>query len=95
MKLYHATTTKKARLYKDVGRIKKPVRGFTTLQAAMAWSLFINGERKVFFEINSNETIPFDNMHKLPDHHNLFGDAWWIDENVEYSNIKCVFDANK
>lgn len=30
---------------------------------------------------------------KLPDHHNIFGEAWWIDENV--SNFKCVFSAEK
>lgn len=34
--LYHATTPKKARLYRQTGAILAPVRGFTTLQAAMA-----------------------------------------------------------
>lgn len=41
MKLYHATTPKKAKLYAQSGQINKPVRGFTTLQAAMLWSLSI------------------------------------------------------
>ncbi len=92
-KLYHATTPKKAKLYQQTGCINFPVRGFTTLQAAMAWSLSINGNRTVFYEVNCNETISNGNIHKLPDHHNQFGEAWWIDENVQYDNIKCVFSA--
>ena len=39
MKLYHATTQKKAKLYRETGHICKPVRGFTTLQGAMAWAM--------------------------------------------------------
>ena len=39
MLLYHATTEKKARMYRESGRIIKPVRGFTTLQGAMAWAI--------------------------------------------------------
>lgn len=35
MKLYHATTQKKAKLYRQSGAIHAPVRGFTTMQAAM------------------------------------------------------------
>lgn len=93
MKLYHATTPKKAKLYRENGFIKKPVRGFTTLNAAMLWSLSIQGKRTVFLEINTNETISEKNIHKLPDHHNQFGEAWWIDEDVSCSNYKCVLSA--
>lgn len=87
MNLYHATTPKKAKMYRLSGQINKPVRGFTTLQAAMLWSLSIEGSRTVFLEINSQETISENNIHKLPDHHNQFGEAWWIDE--LYMRIKC------
>lgn len=93
MKLYHATSKKKAKIYRETGHIVKPVRGFTTLQAAMMWSLSIEGDRPVFLEINCNETIPESKIHKLPDHHNEFGEAWWIDENVECSNYKCVLSC--
>lgn len=93
MKLYHATTPKKAKLYKQTGYIIKPVRGFTTLQAAMLWSLSIEGSRTVFLELNCNETIDDKNIYKLPDHHNQFGEAWWIDENIKCDNYKCVLSA--
>lgn len=93
MKLYHATTQSKAKLYRETGHINKPVRGFTNLQAAMLWSLSIEGSRTVFIEVNSNETISDKNIHKLPDHHNQFGEAWWIDEDVTCDNYKCVLSA--
>lgn len=85
MKLYHATTPKKARLYRESGRIISPVRGFTTLQAAMAWSMKV--QRTVIYEIDA------PNPHKLPDHHNKFGEAWWNDGDVY--NFTCVFSAQK
>lgn len=94
MKLYHATTQRKAKKYKETGAIKKPVRGFTTLQAAMLWSLSIEGKRTVFLEINCNDEITDDKIHKLPDHHNQFGEAWWIDEDVKCGNYKCVLSCN-
>lgn len=87
MTLYHATTPKKAKLYRESGQIYKPVRGFTTLQAAMAWSMKVG--RTIIYEVNG------DPAYKLPDHHNAFGDAWWIDKNVPVSDIKCVFSAEK
>lgn len=64
--------------------IKSPVRGFTTMTAAMAWAMKTN--RTVIIEFESL------NPHKLPDHHNQFGEAWWNDGDVE--NWKCVFSAN-
>jgi len=87
MKLYHATTEKKAKNYRVTGYIKKPVRGFTTLQAAMAWAMKVG--RTVIYEINETPA------YKLPDHHNIFGEAWWIDKDVSVDNIKCVFSAVK
>jgi hypothetical protein len=87
MVLYHATTEKKAKLYRQTQGILKPVRGFTTLQAAMAWALKVG--RKVIYEIEG------DTCYKLPDHHNTYGEAWWIDENIPVNKIKCVFSAEK
>jgi len=87
VKLYHVTTEKKARLYRQCGHIKKPVRGFTTLQAAMAWAIKVG--RKVIYEVEA----PDEDCHKLPDHHNQWDDAWWIDADV--TQLKCVFSAEK
>ena len=39
MQLYHVTTEKKAKHYRDTGFICKPVRGFDTLMGAMAWAI--------------------------------------------------------
>jgi hypothetical protein len=87
MKLYHATTEKKAKLYSQTKGILKPVRGFTTLQAAMAWAIKVG--RKVIYEVEGNT------CYKLPYHHNTYGEAWWIDENIPITNIRCVFSAEK
>lgn len=85
MKLYHATTQKKAKNYKESGCIKSPVRGFTTLQAAMAWSMKVG--RTIIYEFQAPKP------YKLPDHHNEFGEAWWNDGDVV--DFKCVFSADK
>lgn len=85
MILYHATTPKKAKLYRNTGHICKPVRGFTTLQAAMAWAIKVG--RTVIYQIHGTQA------YKLPDHHNQFGEAWWIEEDV--SGFECVFSADK
>lgn len=85
MRLYHATTPKKAKAYRDSKRIIKPVRGFTTLLAAMAWATKVH--RTVIMEIQAD--VP----HKLPDHHNEYGEAWWNDADV--TEYKCVFSADK
>lgn len=83
--LYHATTPKKGRLYQAAGAIHAPVRGFTTLEAAMAWAIKVG--RTVIYEIEC------DRPHKLPDHHNRFGEAWWNDGNV--TKFRCVFSAER
>jgi hypothetical protein len=81
--LYHATTPKKAQRYRETGAILAPVRGFTTLEAAMAWAVKVG--RTVIYEIE----CPM--AYKLPDHHNRFGEAWWNDGDV--SGFRCVFSA--
>jgi hypothetical protein len=83
MKLYHATTEKKAKKYRQSGCIKAPVRGFTTEKAAMAWAMKVG--RTVIYELEA------PNPHKLPDHHNPFGEAWWNDGDV--TEFKCSFSA--
>lgn len=83
MILYHATTPKKAKRYRQSGKIKSPVRGFTTMKAAMAWAMKVN--RTVIIEFEAN------NPHKLPDHHNQFGDAMWNEGDI--TKWKCVFST--
>lgn len=84
MILYHATTPKNAKLYRHSGRIIAPVRGFTTPAAAMAWAMKTG--RTVIMEIEC------PNAHKLPDHHNPFGAAWWNDGDVV--SWKCIYSAS-
>lgn len=81
--LYHVTTQAKAKRYRDAGRINAPVRGFTTVEGAMFWAMKVG--RKVIYEIQ------VDNPHKLPDHHNLFGEAWWNDGDV--TEFQCCVSA--
>lgn len=82
--LYHVTTQKKAKMYRETGVIKAPVRGFTTDKAAMAWAMKVG--RTVILQFTA--TAP----HKLPDHHNTFGEAWWNDGDIR--NWHCVFSAH-
>jgi len=84
LKIFHVTTPKKAKRYLESGFIKSPVRGFTSIQGAMAWAMKVG--RKVIYEIES------DNVHKLPDHHNRWGESWWIDEDVK--DFHCIFSAD-
>lgn len=84
-KLYHATTPKKAARYRETGRIIKPVRGFNCIEAAMAWAMKTG--RTVIYEIPA----PANLTHKLPDHHNQFGTAWWIDQDV--ADYRCAYSA--
>ena len=85
MVLYHVTTNKKAKMYRQTGAIIRPVRGFDTLQGAMAWA--IKTGRKVIYRIEGSP------VYKLPDHHNIWGNAWWIDKDVK--DFKCVFSPEK
>ncbi len=83
MILYHATTQKMAAQYQRTGYIRTPVRGFTTLEGAMAWA--IKTGRVVIYRIQAN------NPHKLPDHHNKYGEAWWNDGDVH--TYHCEYSA--
>lgn len=83
MTLYHVTTPKKAKLYREAGLIRSPVRGFNTLIGAMAWAMKVG--RTVIYEIECN------NPHKLPDHHNQFGEAWWNDGDV--TKFESIYSA--
>lgn len=85
MKLYHVTTSGKVKRYHHSRRIISPVRGFTTLQAAMAWA--IKTKRNIILSFEAEKT------HKMPDHHNMFGEAWWNDEDIK--EWKCEFSAEK
>ena len=87
MELYHVTTPKKAKRYRESGYIKSPVRGFTTIMGAMAWA--IKTGRTVIYQVKG------ETAYKLPDHHNPFGEAWWIDGDIPIENISCVFSADK
>lgn len=83
MILYHATTPKKIKKYHESGFIKSPVRGFTTIKAAMAWAM--KTQRSIILSIDAYDP------NKLPDHHNEFGDAWWNDGDIKI--WKCVYSA--
>lgn len=85
MKLYHVTTPKKVKRYRETGKIISPVRGFTTLIAAMAWAIKVG--RSVILEIEA------PNAYKLPDHHNQWGDAYWNDGDIK--EYKCVYSPEK
>jgi hypothetical protein len=87
-RLFHCTTPKTAKRYGESGRIISPVRGFDTLEAAMAWC--IKTHSSVIIEITGWDEC---DIHKLPDHHNMFGTAYWVDMDV--INTKCVFSAEK
>ena len=86
-KLYHCTTPKKVQLYHSTKHICSPVRGFNTKEAAMAWC--IKTGRTVILEQTGWKQ---EDIHKLPDHHNSFGTAFWVDMNVP--EWKCVFSAD-
>ena len=76
MKLYHVTTQAKVKKYHESGRIIAPVRGFDTPMAAMAWAIKVG--RRVILEVWAGDA------HKLPDHHNKFGNAWWNDNDIHF-----------
>ena len=84
-KLFHVTTGRKAKQYRQTGRINGPVRGFDTITGAMAWAMRTG--RKVIMEVR-----PVSPPSKLPDHHNAFGDAWWT-ESVPMERVTCAYSA--
>jgi hypothetical protein len=84
MILYHVTTQRKVKKYHETGFIRTPVRGFTTILAAMAWAMKVN--RNVILKIEAT------NPYKLPDHKNKYGDAWWNDGDI--NSWDCEFSAD-
>ncbi len=83
--LFHVTTGRKAKLYRQTGQINAPVRGFDSIEAAMAWAMKVG--RKVILRVE-----PVSVPQLLPDHHNKFGRAWWT-EAVPMSRVKCAYSA--
>ena len=85
MKLYHCTTPRKAKKYRQTGAILKPVRGFENITSALAWCVKVG--RSVIYECESEQIYP------LPDHHNDFGKAYWADEDIK--EFKCVYSVGE
>ena len=83
--LFHVTTGKKMKACRSCGRINSPVRGFDTLQGAMAWAMKVG--RKVIMRVEC--TTP---PQLLPDHHNEFGRAWWTGD-VPIERTTCVYSV--
>ena len=75
--LYHATTPRKLARYGATRAILPPVRGFDTLEAAVAWGAE-HGPRTVVLEL----PVKFP-VHALPDHHRMEGAAWWTPADVK------------
>lgn len=82
MILYHVTTGSKLSVYRQTGMIKKPVRGYSTLIAAMAWAMSVG--RQIIVRVEGTAK-------KMPDHGNKWGDAFWIDRDVKQFEV--IFDA--
>ena len=87
-KLYHCTTPRKVKQYNQTGTIISPVRSFDSLQGALAWC--VKTGRTVILEIDGWLE---EDIHKLPDHHNNYATAYWVDKNI--TSKKCVFSAEK
>jgi hypothetical protein len=84
--IFHCTTPKKGQSYRATGCIIAPVRGFDTLEAALAWC--VKTGRTVIYRVPVIEEF----CHKLPDHHNRFGNAWWLEGNAK--TFTCAFSAD-
>ena len=82
MNLFHVTTPKKLSRYNASKRIIKPVRGFSNIEAAKEWARITR--RSIIVEFTA------DDPHKLPDHHNKYGTAWWNDNDVK--DFKIVYE---
>lgn len=80
--LYHATTPKKHARYVSTGAILPPVRGFTTIEAAQEWAKQTG--RTVICRVTPEHA---DDVHKLPDHHNQFGLAFWYDRPAKFETL--------
>lgn len=81
--IYHCTTPKKIARCVASGCILSPVRGFSNINAAKEWCKHTG--RTIILELEG-----FD-LHKLPDHNNQFGTAWWNDGDI--SKWKLVYEV--
>ena len=78
MILYHCTTDKKLKRYKDTGAILSPVRGWKFIESAKKWS--IKTGRNIILKIDCDTAFP------LPDHKPR-GHAYWTDQNIRNYEI--------
>ena len=83
MILYHVTTPKKVRAYRESGQINPPVRGFDTVAAALFWAAKTG--RGVILKIEPG----CENTYMLPDHHNQYGRAFWTSESIKSWMSEC------
>ena len=82
-RLWHATTPKKLARYLATGAILAPVRGFDSERAAALWASRTG--RTVLVEIDVSRDA--HRLHMLPDHHNEYGKAWWLDGNATMLHV--------
>lgn len=79
MKIYHCTTSKKLKRYKETGCILNPVRGWKYLKSAENWCKKTG--RTIILEFEAEEVYP------LSDHKPLFH-SYWTPENIfKYNRI--------
>lgn len=86
LKLYHCTTPAKIQKYYNTGKIIKPVRGFVNPLAAFLWAS--SHGRNIILEV-SGEAF---NAHRLPDHHNVAGEAWYFNQDI--TEWECVLSSS-
>ena len=84
MILYHVTTPKKVKAYRASKRIIAPVRGFDTLMAAMFWA--VRTGRRIILMMEGEGIL-------LPDHHNKYGKAYWLNEDVTSWSCEVSFNG--
>lgn len=84
--LYHVTTGRNVKKYRESGKIKGPVRESDTLQGAMAWAMKVG--REVIMLVH-----PVTEVHLLPDHHNRWGHAYWTGD-APVQNMICAYSAD-
>ena len=81
MEIFHCTTPKRLKRYKDTGCILSPVRGWKYLKSAENWCKKTG--RTIIIKFDAEKYYP------LPDHKPL-GHAFWCDEYIR--NYKIIKD---
>ena len=87
-RFWHVTTERKAKKYRQSCKINAPVRGWTSLEAAMAWAMKTG--RKVIYEVT-----PAAQIFPMPDHSNKYGRGVFVDADVSVKNIQCEYSAGE